>query len=104
MPKPVRNKRCQGGLPSCKKYVGEYKDVEGVGCCEECDKYVDENPYDPYWEQMDQDFSNSDEYEELVKNNLEENHEAYEKAFEKYQETYEPWPVMRRRMAKRDAK
>jgi hypothetical protein len=43
-----RNKRCKGGLSSCKKYVGNYKDVEGVGCCEECDKYVDENPYDPY--------------------------------------------------------
>lgn len=90
-------KRCTGGLASCKNYVGTYKDVEGVGCCEQCDKYVDDNPYDPYWEQMEQAFSDSPEYEELEKNGLAD---AYEKAFEKYQETYESWPVMRRRMVK----
>jgi hypothetical protein len=93
-------KRCQGGLPTCKKYVGNYKDVDGAGCCEKCDKYIDENPYDPYWENMEQEFSDSKEYEELVKNNLEEDYDAYEKAFEKYQANYESWPDMRRRMAK----
>jgi hypothetical protein len=98
-PKRVRRKKCEGGQPDCKNYVGDYKDVEGVGCCEECDKYVDENPYDPYWEQMEQLFEDSKEYEELEKNNLLEDYDAYEKAFEKYQETYEPWPIMRRRMA-----
>jgi len=98
-PKRVRRKKCEGGQPDCKNYVGDYKDVEGVGCCEECDKYVDDNPYDPYWEQMDQLFEDSKEYEELEKNKLLEDHDAYEKAFEKYQETYEPWPIMRRRMA-----
>jgi hypothetical protein len=90
-------KRCSGGLDSCKNYVGSYKDVDDVGCCEQCDKYVDDNPYDPYWEQMEQAFMDSPEYEELEKSGLAED---YEKAFEKYQETYESWPVMRRRMAK----
>ena len=101
-PKRTRRKRCQGGQPKCKNYVGDYKDVEGVGCCEHCDKYIDENPYDPYWEQMDQDFEFSKEYEELAAKNLLEDHDAYEKAFEKYQENYEPWPIMRRRMAARN--
>jgi hypothetical protein len=72
-----------------------------VGCCEECDKYVDENPYDPYWEQMEQYFGDSPEYAELEKNNLVEDTDAYEKAFERFQTTYEDWPTMRRRMAKR---
>jgi hypothetical protein len=98
--KTLRRKRCTGGLDKCKNYVGDYKDVEGVGCCEECDKYVDENPYDPYWEHMDQDFGNSKEYQELEDNGLVEDCDAYEKAFEKFQETYETWPVMRRRMEK----
>jgi hypothetical protein len=49
---------------------------------------------------MENEFSSSKEYKELVKAKLLENYEAYEKAFEKYQETYEPWPIMRRRMAK----
>jgi hypothetical protein len=97
----IRKKRCCGGLPNCKKYVGNYKDVEGVGCCQQCDKYIDDNPYDPYWEQMEDAFSSSKEYKELEESNLLENYEAYEKAFEKYQETYEPWPVMRRRMGKK---
>jgi hypothetical protein len=98
-PKVVRRKKCQGGLPACKNYVGDYKDVEGVGCCEQCDKYVDENPYDPYWEQMEKKFGDSPEYAELEKNNLVEDTDAYEKAFEQFQATYEDWPTMRRRMA-----
>jgi hypothetical protein len=102
--KNQRRKRCQGGLAACKNYVGDYKDVEGVGCCEQCDKYVDDNPYDPYWEHMDNGFGNSKEYEELEKNNLLEDNDAYEKAFEKYQENYEKWPDMRRRMAKKAKK
>jgi hypothetical protein len=93
-------RRCQGGLPKCKNYVGEYVDVDGVGCCEQCDKYVDENPYDPYWEHMEQEFQLSKEYAELLDNSLVDNCEAYEKAFEKYQANYESWPDMRRRMAK----
>jgi hypothetical protein len=95
-----KTKKCTGGQPKCKNYVGEYKDVEGVGCCEQCDKYIDENPYDPYWEQMGQDFELSYEYEELKNRGLLEDCESYEKAFEIYQEGYEKWPDMRRRMAK----
>ena len=101
--KRVYRKKCQGGLPKCKNYIENYKDVDGVGCCEQCDKYVDENPYDPYWEQMEQAFEYSKEYEELKGQNLLEECDRYEKAFEKYQESYEPWPVMRRRMAKKNA-
>ena len=99
-PKQTRRKRCRGGLSDCKNYVGEYKDVDGVGCCEQCDKYVDDNPYDPYWEHMEEDFGESKEYEELEKRGLVEDCDAYEKAFEKFQESYESWPVMRRRMAR----
>jgi hypothetical protein len=95
MEKKPRRKRCKGGLATCKNFVGDYKDVEGVGCCKECDDYIDENPYDPYWEQMEQAFSDSKEYKLLEKNN----DDAYEKAYEKFQLNYEPWPVMRRRMA-----
>jgi hypothetical protein len=94
-----RRKRCQGGQPTCKNYVGEYKDVEGVGCCEHCDKYIDDNPYDPYFEHMEIEFADSKEYQELEKAGLTDDYNAYEKAFEKYQENYEPWPTMRRRMA-----
>uniref|UniRef100_A0A6C0F4W3 Uncharacterized protein n=1 Tax=viral metagenome TaxID=1070528 RepID=A0A6C0F4W3_9ZZZZ len=97
----IRGKKCSGGQCECKNYVGNYKDVEGVGCCEQCDKYIDDNPYDPYWEHMEQDFEFSKECEELEQNGLLKDNEACEKAFEKYQETYEPWPVMRRRMAKK---
>jgi len=104
MEKRVRRKRCSGGLPACKNFVGDYKDVDGVGCCEQCDKYVDDNPYDPYWEQMDIAFSDSKEYEELEKQGLVEDCDEYEKAFEKYQEDYEPWPIMRRRMAKAEGR
>ena len=56
--KRIYRKKCIGGLDKCKNYIGNYKDVEGIGCCEQCDKYVDENPYDPYWEQMEQEFEN----------------------------------------------
>lgn len=97
-----KNKKCTGGQPECKNYVGDYKDVEGVGCCEQCDKYIDDNPYDPYWEHMEQEFGESKEYKELTEKGLLEDTDAYEKAFEKYQETYESWPVMRRRMAQRN--
>jgi hypothetical protein len=100
-PKRIYRKKCQGGLPNCKNYVGDYNDVECVGCCEQCDKYIDDNPYDPYWEQMEQKFSSSEEYQELEKSGLIEDSDAYDKAFEKYQEKYEPWPEMRRRMAKK---
>lgn len=93
-----RVKLCCGGMPQCKNIVGDYKDVEYVGCCEQCDKYVDENPYDPYWEHMEQKFGDSEEYAELEKGGLLEDYDAYEKAFNKYQKTYEPWPIMRRRM------
>jgi len=99
-PKTIRRKKCQGGLPNCKNFVGNYKDIDGVGCCEQCDKYIDDNPYDPYWEHMEQDFGESKECQELEENGLMDNHEAYEKAFEKFQESYESWPIMRRRMAK----
>jgi hypothetical protein len=97
--RPYR-RRCRGGLPNCKNYIGDYKDVDGVDCCKQCDDYVDENPYDPYWEQMEDSFSSSKEYEELEKNNLLEDSDAYEKAFEVFQETYESWYDMRRRMSK----
>jgi hypothetical protein len=97
--KTVRRKRCRGGQPNCKNYIGDYKDVENVGCCEQCDKYIDENPYDPYWEHMDIDFESSEEYKELKEKNLLEDSDAYEKAFEKFRDRYEPWPIMRRRMA-----
>jgi hypothetical protein len=100
-PKKIRRKRCQGGLSDCKNFIGDYKDVDGVDCCEECDKYVDENPYDPYWEQMSQAFQDSKEYEELEKQGLLEDYDAYEKAFQKYHANYESWPDMRRRMAKK---
>jgi hypothetical protein len=97
--KSLNRKKCSGGLANCRNYVGDYKDVEGVGCCEQCDKYVDENPYDPYWENMEQDFGNTKEYEKLERRGLLEDYDAYQDAFERYQESYEPWPDMRRRMA-----
>jgi hypothetical protein len=79
--RPYR-RRCRGGLPNCKNYIGDYTDVDGVNCCKQCDDYVDQNPYDPYWEQMEESFSLSKGYEELEKNNLLEDSYAYEKAFE----------------------
>jgi hypothetical protein len=102
-PKQTRRKKCRGGQDNCKNYVGDYKDVDGVGCCEACDKYVDENPYDPYWEHMDNEFEDSEEYAELKKKNLLEDNYAYEKAYMKYQANYESWPDMRRRMAAENA-
>jgi hypothetical protein len=99
--KRIYRKKCIGGLDKCKNYIGNYKDVEGIGCCEQCDKYVDENPYDPYWEQMEQEFENSDEYKELEEKGLLEDGDSYEVAFEWFQKSYEPWPIMRRRMAKK---
>jgi len=99
--KTIRRKKCRGGLLNCNNYVGEYKDVDCVGCCEQCDKYVDDNPYDPYWEHMEQEFSYSEEYKALVNNDLLDNYTEYERAFEKYQANYESWPDMRRRMAKK---
>jgi hypothetical protein len=50
---------------------------------------------------MEQEFSSSLEYEKLEKNGLLEDTDAYDKAFEKFQASYEPWPIMRRRMAKK---
>lgn len=99
--KRIYRKKCKGGQPNCKNYVGDYKDVDDVGCCEQCDKYVDENPYDPYWDHMQQDFENSEEYEELEKKGLLDDINVYDALFERFQEKYEPWPVMRRRMAKK---
>ena len=97
----LKKLKCVGGLPKCTNYLNGYKDVEGVACCEECDKYIDENPYDPYWEIMENEFSSSKEYKELKKKKLLNNEIAYEKAYQKYQDNYESWPSMRRRMAKK---
>ncbi len=102
--KMTPRKTCQGGLKNCKNYIEDYKDVDGVGCCEQCDHYIDCNPYDPYWEQMEQQFWHSKEYKELEKNNLLENYDAYEDAYEKFVQYYESWPAMRRRMAKKNNK
>jgi len=66
----LKKLKCVGGLPKCTNYLNGYKDIEGVACCEECDKYIDENPYDPYWEIMDNEFSSSKEYKELKKKKL----------------------------------
>jgi len=99
-PKRIYKKKCRGGQPNCKNYVGEYKDVESVGCCEECDKYIDNHPYDPYWEHMNNDFENSKEHEELEKNGLLQDPDVYQDAYERYVQYYESWPAMRRRMVK----
>ena len=103
-PRKKLGPRCKGGQPGCKKFIKGYEDVEGVGCCEECDRYIDENPYDPYWEHMSNEFESSKEYKELKKKKLLEDNDEYEKAYEKYQENYEKWPDMRRRMAREDKK
>lgn len=97
--KRVYRKKCCGGFTGCKIYVGSHKDVDGAGYCESCDNYIDENPWDPYWEHMEQQFGDSKEYAELKKAGLVEDSDAYEEAYEKYQVNYEKWPVMRRRMA-----
>jgi hypothetical protein len=109
-PRKKLGPRCKGGQPGCNKFIKGYEDVEGVGCCEECDRYIDENPYDPYWEHManDFEFESTNEYKKLQEKNLLEDNDAYdkayEKAYEKYQENYEKWPDMRRRMAREDKK
>jgi hypothetical protein len=54
------------------------------------------------WEQMSQDFENSEEYAELEGKNLLEDSDTYDAAYEKFQESYESWPVMRRRMAQKN--
>lgn len=58
-PRKKLGPRCKGGQPGCKKFIKGYEDVEGVGCCEECDRYIDENPYDSqennyviFWERL----------------------------------------------------
>ena len=94
--------KCRGGRDKCPNMVGDYKDVDGVGCCEDCDREVDENPYDPYWEQMANEFEGSPEYQELQRLNLVDDSDAYELAYSKYQRNYEPWPQMRRRMAREE--
>jgi len=94
--------KCIGGQPDCNNYVNGYKDVDGDGCCEDCDKYIDENPYDPYWEHMANEFTSSKEYKELKKKKLVNNEDEYEKAYQKYQDNYESWYDMRRRMAKKN--
>jgi len=99
--KRIYRKKCRGGLDKCKNYIGNYKDVEGIGCCEQCDKCVDENPYDPYWEHMEQEFENSDEYKELEEKGLLEDGDSCDAAYKKYHKSYEPWPIMRRRAAKK---
>ena len=94
--------KCIGGQPGCTNYVNGYKDVDGNGCCEDCDKYIDDNPYDPYWEHMANEFTSSKEYKELKKKKLVNNEDEYEKAYQKYQDNYESWYDMRRRMAKKN--
>ena len=51
---------------------------------------------------MSQDFENSEEYAELEGKNLLEDSDTYDAAYEKFQESYESWPVMRRRMAQKN--
>jgi hypothetical protein len=96
----TRKKNCVGGFPWCKTYIGGFKDVDGAGYCGSCDKCVDRNPWDPYWEHMNNEFGESGEYKELEKAGLVEDTDAYDKAYEKYRKNYEKWPDMRRRMAK----
>jgi len=85
-PKRIYKKKCNGGQPSCKNCVGDYKNVKGVGYC---DKYIDNHPYDPYWEHMNNDFENSKEYEELKKNGLLQDTGVYRDAYERYVQYYE---------------
>jgi hypothetical protein len=93
-------KNCVGGFPGCKSCIGDYMDVDGEGYCDSCDKYIDQNPWDAYWEHMHNDFGESKEYKELEKAGLVEDSDAYDKARGKYVKNYEKWPDMRRRMAK----
>lgn len=83
----------------CNNLLDLYKDVDDSGICFICDRQIDETPYDPYWEQMANEFSSSPEYKNLKKRKLLNNEAAYEAAYEEYQENYESWYDMRRRMA-----
>ena len=78
--------------------------VDGAGYCDSCDKYVDRNPWDPYWEHMNNEFGESGEYKELENAGLVEHTDPYDKAYEIYQKNYEKWPDMRRRMVKEGKK
>ena len=60
-------KNCVGGFSGCKSCTGDYMDVDGERSCDSCDKYLDQNPWDPYWEHMHTDFGESKEYKELEK-------------------------------------
>jgi len=94
--------KCSGCYRDCNNYLEGYKDVDDCGCCKSCDDYIDDNPYDPYWEQMANEFSSSKEYKTLKRKGKLDDSVAYEVAYEKYQANYESWPKMRRRMAKKD--
>lgn len=95
----LKNLKCVGGQPGCTNLLNGYKDVDSVFSCKICDEFIDNNPYDPYWEHMANEFSSSPEYKQLKKQKLLKNEKAYEAAYEKYQENYESWYDMRRRMA-----
>jgi hypothetical protein len=60
-------KNCVGGFSGCKSCTGDYMDADGERYCDSCDKYLDQNPWDPYWEHMHTDFGESKEYKELEK-------------------------------------
>lgn len=98
----VKLLKCRGCYRDCNNYLEGYKDIDDCGCCKSCDDYIDENPDDPYWEQMANEFSSSKEYKELKRKKKLDDNDAYEVAYEKYQNNYESWPKMRRRMAKKD--
>jgi hypothetical protein len=94
--------KCSSCYRNCNNYLNGYKDIDDCGCCKSCDDYIDDNPYDPYWEQIANEFSSSKEYKALKRKGKLDDSDAYEIAYEKYQANYESWPKMRRRMAKKD--
>ena len=94
--------KCSGCYRDCNNYLEGYKDIDDCGCCKSCDDYIDDNPYDSYWEQMANDFSSSKEYKALKRKGKLNVHVAYEDAYKTYQDNYESWPEMRRRMTKKD--
>ena len=94
--------KCSGCYRDCNNYLEGYKDIDDCGCCKSCDDYIDDNPYDHYWEQMANDFSSSKEYKALKRKGKLNVHVAYEDAYKTYQDNYESWPEMRRRMTKKD--
>ena len=53
---------------------------------------------------MANEFTSSKEYKELKKKKLVNSEDEYEKAYQKYQDNYESWYDMRRRMAKKNLK